>query len=97
MKITGKVLSLRKKRRALKRANTSFSANFNQQKAQTFYIKTKDYSGDEAMWIDFSDGATTFVTYLVTYSEISSPLYIQDRLTPYTQKSVAYRSPGGTE
>ena len=83
------------KRYALKRAQTTFSANFNEQKAQTFYIKTKDYNGDEAMWIDFEDGATTFVTYLVTYSETSSPLYIQENAVPYTQTSVTYRSTGG--
>ena len=80
------------KKTALKRANVTFSANFNEQKTQTLYIKTKDYSGSEAMWIDFADGATTFVTYLVTYSETSSPLYIQDVATPYTQTSVTYRS-----
>ena len=82
------------KRNALKRANTTFSANFNKQKTQTFYIKTKDYNGNPAMWIDFTDGATSFVTYLVSYSESASPLYIQDS-SAYTQMSVTYRSPGG--
>ena len=79
---------------ALKRAYTSFSADFNEQQAQTLYIKTKDYNGNPAMWIDFADGATTFVTYLVTYSENASPLYIQSS-EAYRQQSVPYRSPSG--
>ena len=76
---------------ALKRAFTTFTANFNKQKTQTFYIKTKEYNSDQAMWIDFADGATTFVTYLVTYSEPASPLYIQDS-SAYTQVSITYRN-----
>ena len=80
----------------LDEAGVSFTANFNETETQTFYITAKNYSETPVLWLNFTDGATPFVTYLVTYSESSSPLYIQDNETPYQQVSVPYRSSSGS-
>lgn len=72
-------------------ANISFRANFNDKYGTTFYVKTKEVSAVDYLWLDFEDGEEDrFVTYLVTYSSTKNPLYILE--TRYADVNVLYRT-----